>query len=134
MDGALLRSAFRSPRPTVAVLLFILALAVIPPFIFLVYSSFHTFNPDGSFGSATLANFIQLFTDPRFFRSLFRSAVYALGASLLAIVIGALQAWLAERTDAPCGSSSMSPRSSRSAFPTSSTSWRGCCSSAKPGR
>jgi iron(III) transport system permease protein len=101
MDGALLRSAFRSPRPTVAVLLVILALAVIPPFIFLVYSSFHTFNPDGSFGSATLANFIQLFTDPRFFRSLWRSAAYAFGASLLAIVIGALQAWLAERTDAP---------------------------------
>ena len=101
MDGALLRSAFRSPRPTVAVLLFILALAVIPPFIFLVYSSFHTFNPDGSFGPATFANFVQLFTDPKFFRSLMRSVAYALGASLLAIVIGALQAWLAERTDAP---------------------------------
>lgn len=99
--GELLVTAASAQQILVAVLLLILVLAVVPPVVFLVYSSFHTFNADGTFGVPTFENYFKLFSDPRFFRSLFLSVVYSFGSALVAITIGAVQAWLAERTDAP---------------------------------
>jgi iron(III) transport system permease protein len=91
----------RRYTPKVAILTAILILGVAPPFLFLTYSSLHQFNEDGSFGALTFGNFSEIFTSRSFFQSLLNSALYSLGAALLALAIGTAQAWLAERTDAP---------------------------------
>ena len=44
----------------------ILLLLIVPPTIFLVDTSFHTTNPDGSFGQFTLKYYRELFTSPYF--------------------------------------------------------------------
>jgi iron(III) transport system permease protein len=87
--------------PKVAVLAALFCLGMLPPFIFLALSSLHHFQPDGSFGDFTLDHFVVIFTDRRFALLLFNSGVYSLGSALLALIVGATQAWLAERTDAP---------------------------------
>jgi len=87
--------------PKAAILVLLLAAGTIPPFIFLLFASLHHFNPDGSFASATLAHFAELFTSGAFFTSLRNSVIYSFGAALVALAIGTAQAWLAERTDAP---------------------------------
>jgi iron(III) transport system permease protein len=79
----------------------ILVISVFPPFIFLIYSSLHGFNANGSFGEFTWINYYQLFTENGFFKSLIRNVIYAVGSAVIAISIGTAQAWLAERTDVP---------------------------------
>src|SRR5438132_5425938 len=74
--------------------------AIIPPFVFLAYSSLHQLDPSGAFGAFTFEHFTAIFKSRAFGPTLVNSAVYSLGAALLALVIGATQAWLAERTDA----------------------------------
>ena len=91
----------RGLTPKVAVLAALFCLGVLPPFVFLALSSLHHFQPDGSYSDFTLDHFIEIFTDRRFALLLFNSGVYSLGSALLALVVGATQAWLAERTDAP---------------------------------
>ncbi|MPZ59004.1 MAG: ABC transporter permease subunit [Rhizobiales bacterium] len=87
--------------PKVVILVLILGIGTIPPLLFLIFASVHSFNPDGSFAEMTLAHFHEIFTSRAFFTSLFNSVVYSFGSALLALAIGAAQAWLAERTDAP---------------------------------
>ena len=57
--------------------------------------------PSGGFGAFTFGHFAAIFTSRTFGPMILNSAVYSLGSALLALVIGAAQAWLAERTDAP---------------------------------
>ena len=40
----------RGFTPKVAILVLLLALGIVPPFLFLLFSSLHQFNPDGSYG------------------------------------------------------------------------------------
>ena len=87
--------------PGVILLIVLLGLAILPPFFLLVMSSLHDFEADGSYRDFTLRHFTQIFTGGRFVGLLLNSAIYSLGSALLALVIGAAQAWLAERTDAP---------------------------------
>ena len=99
-------TAGRSPvlrgyTPKVVILSLLLVLGIVPPLIFLFYSSIHHANPDGSFGAPTLSHYADLFSSPSFFQGLLNSALYSLGAALLALALGTAQAWLAERTDAP---------------------------------
>lgn len=91
----------RGFTPKVAILLLILAIGVVPPFLFLLLASLHQFNPNGSFGAATLEHFIAIFTGRAFYSSLINSIVFSLGSAIVALAIGTAQAWLAERTDAP---------------------------------
>jgi iron(III) transport system permease protein len=102
-DKALTRSpVFVRRYPIKIVLLIALAgVATIPPFLFLAYASLHELDASGGFGAFTFGHFTAIFGERAFGPTLVNSLCYALGAALLALVIGAAQAWLAERTDAP---------------------------------
>ncbi len=93
-------AAIRRYPPTVVVLIGLLSAGIIPPFVFLVYSSLHQLDADGAFGALTFANFAAIFNDRALATTLINSALYPLGAALVALGIGVAQAWLAERTDA----------------------------------
>ena len=80
----------------------LLALAVLPPFLFLLLASVHDFEVDGSYSSLTLANFKAIMASGKLASLVLNSATYSLGSALFALLLGAAQAWLAERTDAPC--------------------------------
>jgi iron(III) transport system permease protein len=86
--------------PAVIALIFVLAAAIIPPFLFLGYSSLHLIDARGGFGAFTLSNFSSIFTGRALGAMLVNSVLYPLGSAVLALVLGAAQAWLAERTDA----------------------------------
>jgi ABC-type Fe3+ transport system permease subunit len=75
--------------------------AILPPFLFLAYASLHQLDASGGFGASTFSHFAAIFAERTFGPTLVNSLSYALGSALLALVIGAAQAWLAERTDAP---------------------------------
>lgn len=108
MDGMTLGAARRGGRfstigriPSQVVLLTVLlCAAIIPPFVFLAYSSLHQLDASGAFGAFTFEHFAAIFSSRTFGPMLLNSAIYALGSALLALSIGAAQAWLAERTDA----------------------------------
>jgi iron(III) transport system permease protein len=84
----------------VILLIALLAAGVIPPFVFLLYSSLHHVGSDGAFGAFTFAHFSAIFSSRAFGPTLLNSLIYSFGSALLALVIGAAQAWLGERTDA----------------------------------
>jgi len=79
----------------------ILALMVLPPFLFLLLASVHEFEIDGSYGVFTLDHFRSIASSGKLGSLVLNSAIYSMGAALLALLVGAVQAWLAERTDAP---------------------------------
>ena len=84
----------------VVILIVLLAAGIIPPFVFLLYSSLHHLDSEGAFGAFTFAHFAAIFGSRSFGSTLLNSLIYSFGSALLALVIGAAQAWLAERTDA----------------------------------
>lgn len=92
--------AIRRLLPPALILIVLLAAGIIPPFVFLAYSSLHQLDASGGFGNFTLEHFTAIFTSRAFGPTLLNSLIYSLGSALLALVIGAAQAWLAERTDA----------------------------------
>jgi iron(III) transport system permease protein len=89
----------RASLPVIA-LIALLAVAIVPPFVFLAYSSLHLVEPTGAFGDFTFGHFTSVFSSRAFGPTLLNSLIYSLGSALLALAIGAAQAWLAERTDA----------------------------------
>jgi iron(III) transport system permease protein len=97
-DGG--RSSTVRYSPQVVILSVLLCAGVIPPFVFLAYSSLHELDPTGGFGAFTFGHFAAIFSSRTFGSVIVYSAVYSLGSALLALAIGATQAWLAERTDA----------------------------------
>jgi iron(III) transport system permease protein len=90
----------RRVSPKVVLLIAFLGTAVVPPFVFLAYSSLHQLDPTGAFGALTFEHFSTILKSRALGSTLVNSVVYALGSALLALAIGAAQAWLAERTDA----------------------------------
>lgn len=90
----------RRYSPKVILLIALLDAAIVPPFVFIAYSSLHRLDATGAFGAFTLEHFAAIVTGRAFGATLVNSGVYALGTALLALAIGAVQAWLAERTDA----------------------------------
>jgi iron(III) transport system permease protein len=89
----------RVPAPVI-VLIALFAAAIVPPFVFLAYSSTHLLDPSGGFGEFTLGHFSAIVSSRAFGPTVLNSALYSFGSALLALAIGAVQAWLAERTDA----------------------------------
>jgi iron(III) transport system permease protein len=87
--------------PLVAVLTAILLIVILPPTLYLIVTSFYTTKPDGAFDAPTLRYYQQLFTSPYFAESLWNTVVYAAGSSLVAIVLGVVQALIVERTNTP---------------------------------
>ena len=87
--------------PAVILLTTLLLLLIVPPAFYLLKTSLYTTNPDGSFGEFTLEFYQDLIDSPRFLNRFINSGLFALGAALLAIVLGATLAWIVERTDTP---------------------------------
>jgi iron(III) transport system permease protein len=109
IHSAPLRSGFALRPPTawlrlsplVIVLAAVLLVMVVPPALFLINVSLHETRPDGSFGAFTFRFYRELFSERLFLSSLGNTLLYACGSSLVAIVIGAVQAMIVERTNTP---------------------------------
>ena len=91
----------RLPSTAAVVAACLLSVLVLPPFYFLIKTSLHTTEADGSFGAFTFENYVKLVEGGHILGDLSNSLIFALGSALLAICGGALQAWIVERTDAP---------------------------------
>src|SRR4051812_13445567 len=87
--------------PAVLILIGLLLLLTLPPLYFLLKTSLYTTNADGSFGDFTFEYYRDMVTSPAFFNHFINSSLFAAGSAVLALVLGALQAWIVERTDTP---------------------------------
>jgi len=87
--------------PGVIALALVLLALIVPPTIFLIQTSVHETNADGSFGALTFRYFTGLFDNPRLLDNLANNIVYALGSAAVAIAIGTTLAWIVERTNTP---------------------------------
>jgi iron(III) transport system permease protein len=95
------RLAAHGPSPAAWILISLLAAGIVPPFIFLALSSLHEVDATGGFGAFTFDHFTTIFSSRAFGPTVLNSALYSLGSALIALLMGSIQAWLAERTDAP---------------------------------
>jgi iron(III) transport system permease protein len=77
----------------------ILALLVLPPLVILVRTSLTDYSAPGD--DLTLYNFTSLFADPLLYVSAFNSVLFAALSTLLSLIIGAVVAWIVERSNAP---------------------------------
>jgi iron(III) transport system permease protein len=87
--------------PLVVVLAAILLLLIAPPGLFLINVSLHETQPNGAFGQFTLRFYRGLFAERLFLSSFRNTLAYALGSSAIAILVGAAQAIIVERTNTP---------------------------------
>jgi iron(III) transport system permease protein len=78
----------------------VLAYLALFPTAMLFYGSFTT-APLGQTGPATLENYITAYTDLETYRLLLDSFVFALGSSLLSLLLAVTLAWITVRTNAP---------------------------------
>ena len=99
-----LGSRLRSIRnPDIFVLLasaVVIAYLALVPFITLIAASFQSdfLNSDSAW---TVVNFVQVFSDPVFYRLMINSVIYALSTTIIATVLGTGLGWLYARTDVP---------------------------------
>lgn len=90
--GQRLRTALPSLLLSVLV-----AFIVLPPLLMLFRTSLVDYqNPDAPY---SLINFVKLVQEPHLYESTFNSVLFAAGATVVSLVIGASVAWLVERTD-----------------------------------
>ncbi|HEY2987181.1 MAG TPA: iron ABC transporter permease [Candidatus Binatia bacterium] len=70
------------------------------PILMVIYGSFQD-GPPGTQAAFTLKNYVEAFGNPRLYRSMLNSLIFALGGGSLAFVLGAFLAWVTERTNTP---------------------------------
>lgn len=87
--------------PIVFLLATVLVVLILPAVFILIQSSVYETNQDGSLGDFTWQSYIDLFTNDRFINNLFNTTLYAIGAGMIAIGFGVVQAWIVERTNTP---------------------------------
>jgi iron(III) transport system permease protein len=87
--------------PLALFLAFVLTILIVPATIFLIESSLHETNFDGSFGAFTFRYYLELFDNDRFLKNLSNATIYAIGSAAVAITLGVVQAWIVERTNTP---------------------------------
>ena len=87
--------------PLVIGLTLILLLVIVPPVIYLIRSSLHETNFDGSFGAPTLRYYSAIVENNEFLSLALNSALYALGSAVVALTLGGMQAWIVERNSKP---------------------------------
>src|SRR5215468_1583799 len=92
---------FAGWSPAVLLLIGLLLVLTLPPLYFLLKTSLYTTNADGSFGDFTFEYYRDMIASPRFFDHFVNSSLFAAGSAVLALVLGAAQAWIVERTDTP---------------------------------
>jgi iron(III) transport system permease protein len=102
--GAATRLAGRVSLPSVAL---VACVVVAVWFVFVPLSAliYNAFTEDTGFGpgSLSLDNFVEAYSSWHILRLLGNSLVFALGTAAMTFVMGALVAWVVERTDAPGG-------------------------------
>jgi iron(III) transport system permease protein len=76
---------------------------VVVPLVFLLYGSIFTGGP-GQPGTLSLRRYVEMLTDLRTYRLIWRSVLYATGATSVAFCFGAVSVWLVQRTDLPAKS------------------------------
>jgi len=79
----------------------LLFLCAAPPLVILIWTSLHVVGPDGSYQEFSLKNYAALAAGSDFYGAVLHAILYSLGSAFVALAIGAAQAWLAERSDAP---------------------------------
>ena len=87
-------------RVAVLVIGGLLAILVLPPLLFLLQSSVGSTARDGP-SRLSLEHFAALFAQRGFVASMANSLVFATGSAVAALLIGGVNAWIAERTNAP---------------------------------
>ncbi|MDA1324872.1 MAG: iron ABC transporter permease [Proteobacteria bacterium] len=85
---------------TGVVLGIIIASLVLPPIWFLIQGSLFTTGADFSRGVMTFQYYERLLNEPKLFTSGLNSAIFAIGSSVIALLFGAILAWVVERTNA----------------------------------
>jgi iron(III) transport system permease protein len=91
------------PQGDTLILICVAALVVylvVTPLGMLIWNSLKT-TPPGVPGPLTLANFINVYSDPTLYPLLANSLLFAAGSTIFAFVIAFAMAWLVERTNAP---------------------------------
>jgi iron(III) transport system permease protein len=95
------RRQFTEAEVTLAAMLVVMAALVLPPVFYLFEGSLRLTNRDGSPGAFTWVNYARLFADPTLLINAWNSTIFAFGSALLALLLGGVQAWIVERTNAP---------------------------------
>lgn len=83
-----------------AALIAVLALLVVPPLLVLIQGSLTETARDGM-THLSLRNFSDMVGDKEFVASTVNSLIFAAGSMTIALLIGWINAWIVERTDAP---------------------------------
>ena len=79
----------------------VVAWIVLVPLIFLIWQSFMTPQTLAEPSVFTFGNYLDVYTSPRTFRLFSNSLLYAMGSSILSLVLGTSLAWICERTNTP---------------------------------
>ena len=87
--------------PILGIVVAAIAWLALAPLGFLIWQSFMTPRVGSRPARFTLGNFVEAYASPDTFPLLVNSVEFAAGASVLALVVGALLAWINERTNTP---------------------------------
>lgn len=79
----------------------VVAWIVLVPLIFLIWQSFMTPQTLAEPSVFTFGNYLDVYTSARTFRLFSNSLLYAMGSSILSLVLGTSLAWICERTNTP---------------------------------
>ncbi|OWT53938.1 ABC transporter permease [Candidimonas nitroreducens] len=82
-------------------LLTLLLVLVVPTVFILIRTSLAQAQGAGGHNGLTLSNYLGLFGNPRLAAAFTSSIIFAIGSSILALVVGGILAWLVERTNVP---------------------------------
>ncbi|MCC6472893.1 MAG: iron ABC transporter permease [Burkholderiales bacterium] len=81
-------------------LIVVLVVLVLPPMVYLLYTSLLVELPGGA-SQLALTHYATMARDPRLYTGLWNSLVFSVLSTILAIAYGATVAWVVERTNAP---------------------------------
>ncbi|MDP2645152.1 MAG: iron ABC transporter permease [Desulfobacterales bacterium] len=94
--------AFLTPQSIIiTVVILIIGALVLVPFVFLMYGSFFTPAFKGQPPQFTFNNYIKAYTDSGSYGLLRNSLYFAIGHTMLAVLLGTFLAWVTERTNTP---------------------------------
>lgn len=82
-------------------LVLILAFLVLYPIAMLVAGAFTEPGAIGAYGDFTLANFVELFSEPIVYQAVYNTLFICAASTIVAVAIGLLFAWITARTDTP---------------------------------
>jgi len=79
----------------------VIGVLILIPLGMLIYSSFRTGRPGMPGGEFSLINYIEAYSDPDTYTTIFRSLYFATFVTTITLTIGGFFAWLIERTNIP---------------------------------